>query len=293
MSTELPNLLIRLRAFGARHRGILFWLALVVFGVGLALSFLHMGVDWSGIAPWYLLFDLFILGPVGLFLGSVQLAVYARSAPKCLSLNQAVEICAGGTVANLLPVPAGAMAHGSALVAAGLSLRAAGSIVLYGSLAWLGLGLSVIGIYLLQQSNPIGGVLGLIPCIALAMYGAFCLSRLMPINDICVLILVQLLRIVLLGARFWIVFRGLMESASISEAVLFTGAAIGGVAVSIVPSGLGVSEVLSALLAGLTAVSGAAGFAAMGLIRISSIISAAIVLLTVTVPGRVFRKRQE
>lgn len=265
-------------------RGALLAAAAALFSVGVGLSVSALKLSWDQIALGPLLLILVLLGPLTLALASVTLQVTAWAVGRRIGFREGVAVSALGSIAELLPVPGGAMVRGAALLRAGARLAESTWVVtltagltfsmsaVAGS-APLVAGGSVVGyLFLAAGLAGTGVATGWIACraglrVALAMI---------------------VLRVGSLGLA---VIRVSMAFAAISMAVgpidaaLFVIGTTLGQAVSIVPAGLGLGEGLAAALALLIDVPPAAAFVAVALNRILGlVVSGALSLVLLGVP---------
>lgn len=277
MSRYLANrgeIVASLKAFADRYRLLLFLAAFSLFLTGLIWSIrqLDIGIGNLEIAP--LLLNLLVLSPLALLLTSWGLQISARVLSRRISQKTALTTTAVGTVAELLPIPAGIVARTAALVRIGAGPREIASVLSMGGMLWFGLS-AIAGSFALSQTSQTLNMflLGAGLAAAIASLRWFALQTeprwvLAVLLHRCVSLVVGVLRIC-------VAFSVLGKDISVVDAALLASANIVGSYSSIVPAGLGLGEALAALAAQAIVLSASVAFTAIAMNRVIGLVVAA------------------
>jgi len=246
-------------------------------------SIVSLEIKLSDVNLWLIVFDVLILSPFAQLLSAIGVKLQARVLSKDLEITSALKACVIGTLGNILPIPAGMLAHGHALKGAGFtylqsSLSAAGTAII-----WVGLGLISIGSLLLNHFSTIYLKLFLAFSVLHIFFGLYLVTKNSEISfhvirTVFGIFLLQLARLVLLALRVWIIFFALGEVVTTEGAFAIAGAAIAGLVISITPAGLGISETLAMGISTLINLIPGLSFVVVFLVRILGLMSATIVL---------------
>ena len=278
--------LARWRSPSPRVRGVLLVLASAVTVAAVVLAVRGLDLAWSDLRLWPLVIAALVATPLTIGLNAAELRATALATGADLDevgWGRSLRTVVLATAANLLPVPAGAALRVQVLHAAGARLTAAAGVQLSAAAVWIGMSLLLAGLVLL----PGGGVVASVGAGTIALLGGFALvaagllgvrrtatSR--PVAAASWLALVELLTALLHAVRLWIVLLGIGVVASVGQAAVIATASPLAAAAGFFPGGIGLAELLSALLAPLAGLSPAAGLLAVAVARLLG--------LAVTVP---------
>lgn len=266
-----------------RLRRPILLLATIGFFVGIYLSFRAQPDLLSDLA-WPPLIALALLGvPVTVALNTQEFRLSAQLIGRDFTFAQALEITIIGGVANLLPIPGSTMVRVAALKSAGATVKQGTMVTLLVSTLWIGIAFLYAGLWLLMLeaiAPRLGTAFTIIGLGVLVACGAVCLCLSRSYRLVWQLVLTKLGLVVLDATRMWLSFLALGVAASFAQASVLTVASVTGAAVSIVPAGLGVREVVSALLGPVVLLTAAGSYLSSSLNR--------LVGLCVTAPVAIF-----
>lgn len=274
----LPDPLQRLAAHAAPLRGVLArWrgpltvLGVMLFASGSWLSFRHLGVSPAVLRSGPLL-ALILLAPVSLLYGGIGLQLLALGVGTPIRLGPATARSAYATLAEILPIPGGAIVRTSTLMAQGARVGQSWTLVLLAAILWISLAMLGCAATLLARGLSGGAALALLggaatfgASIGLARFGGW---RLAALN-----LLHRLTGLALIALRLRLAFQCIGVAVAGRDTLPFALANVAGSAASIAPAGLGISESFAAGAAAWVAVAPAAGFLAVGLDRIILLIA--------------------
>jgi hypothetical protein len=262
-----------------RWRGLILLLAGAIFVVGIVLSL--RGLDLSAAdVVWWPIGVLALVGtPLTILLNAAELRAMARCLDERTELSwaRAVRVVVIATAANILPLPGGALVRVQALSSGGAGLARATAINLIAAVLWLGASVALAGgaalahVPLAGTLALVGGGLAIVVGIAAVRPVA---ARWAP-SAVAVLLGVEVATTLLHAAKLLLALVALGIAAGLSEALVLGVAGPLSAAAGIFPSGLGLAELLSALLAPVVALSAAAGFGATALVRLVGLVSTA------------------
>ncbi|TYC91675.1 hypothetical protein [Novosphingobium sp. BW1] len=259
-------------------------LALCLFVGGCIWAASRMGLSLRALDPRALVL-LAVLAPVSLGYSALGLKLMARAGGTSIPFSMALGTSAMATIAELLPIPGGAIVRTGGLVKAGVGLGRGSALVLLAAVLWiaagaLGAGLAVVRLnavagWALLGLGAGGGIL------ALAW-----LATLAGARFAATMLLYRVSGLALLALRLKLAFAVLGVVFALVETMPFVLATIAGSAAAIVPAGLGVSEALAALAASSLTLSGAAAFLAVGVDRIVQVLLSGLIALVWVVRDR-------
>jgi len=250
----------------AQWRGPLFCAALALFAGGGWFAFANLGLSFGELeyAPMFAL--LFAIIPATIAYSAINMVLMAHAAKVPLSFQQGVKVSVFAQVAEMLPIPGGAIVRTAALVQAGSSTARSAELVVGFALLWIACGGVGAGLALWDLGLPavlLTSASGL-AMLALASWLAWC-------HGFPVALAATGLRIVgvgLMAIRLSLAFAVLGATMRWVDAAAYAFAVILGSAAAIVPAGLGASEVLAALIAAPGGVDPALAFLAAALSRL-------------------------
>ncbi len=282
----------KLRESIARTREVLERPAVRISVLGLTVSLFLAGAWFSfrglAISPADLrgapLLVLALLTLPSLLYGGAGLVLLARSGRLSIPLFRATVIGSDAYLAELLPIPGGAIVRTGALMKAGGQLSQSSALVVLTALLWIACGMIGASISLASIDLRLALPLGLIGSGLVSVIFAWLCRR--AGAAIAILTLAhRAAGIALIAVRLQFSFAALHVSAQFTETFPFVLAGLIGSASSIAPAGLGIAESLAALAALKTAFEPGTAFLAVALDRL--ICLAACALLSVS--ARIFR----
>lgn len=278
MPADESRVLALVRRLGAardpspRTRRVLLVVGLAAFVVMLVVSLRSLDVGFDEVAWWPLVLAALVLTPLTILGNAAELRVMAAgTAERPLPWLEAVRVVVLATAANLLPIPGAALVRIQALRTRGATGTAATGINVAGAGAWLGSGLLVAGLALL----PVRGVgallvaaIGLAGCLVAGLIVRRIARPGRAARTTVALIAVEVLVTVLYGLRLLVVLAGLQVDLDLQQALVIALSAPLSAAAGVFPSGIGLAEAISGLLAPAVALPAAVGVAATGLNRV-------------------------
>ena len=254
-------------------------LGFAAFGIGCYISFQQLALSAADIQliP---LFSLVILAAPSLAYGGIGLSLLARSAGASLSLGHATAVGAYAYLAELLPIPGGAIVRAGALVGAGCTVRRSTVFVLFTAILWIALAMIGAGLTLLSSSVHLAWPV----LIAGTIFSLIITTWLWRASGAAIAMKTlahRIFGIVLMCLRIQFAFATLGTSVGLLDAMPFVLALLLGSSASIAPAGLGISESLAALAATASPYPPEVAFLAVGLDRIVSLATCAIFALAV------------
>ena len=260
-----------------RLRGKVTAVAFIAFTIGLMVASRSLGLDWNTISlrPVALIT---LLGALHLALASSSLQLTARTVGRQIGFRTGIAVSAMSNLAELLPLPGGAMVRGAALMRAGARLYESTSAVTVTALLTLSLTISAAGIPLIMAA-PVLGYPVFTVGIVCTLGSAIWIARSATVFIIMAMITVRICAVFLSVARITAACAVIGIIVSPIDAAIFVGSAALGASLSIIPAGLGVSESIAAALAPLIDIRPSAAFLAVALNRIVGLaLSGAIAL---------------
>lgn len=254
-----------------RHRKIYTVAALTLFISGMIVSITAIDLDTDNFGIHWLLLNLFIGAPVAIALNANGLQFSARMLGTSIPFVMAFRTCCMAICSNVLPIPAGSVFHTSALVSRGGKVLDSGLIVILGNVISLSLMLMLAGGSILSLTGSLLGTGFLLTGLAGL---ALCITPLLSRTTsrlTTAFVGLRLLRTLVMVARIQISFAMIGLMVALLDAAVFTAAVSLGTTVAVVPSGLGISESLAAVLAVAIGIAPGAAFLATALNRISTL----------------------
>jgi hypothetical protein len=208
-----------------------------------------------------------------------------------MPLGKATSISAYAYLAEVLPLPGGAIVRFGALMDAGGNVRNSASLVLLTAVLWIALAFVGAGIAMWSQSRHLAWPLLIIGTICAAGTGGWLWRFAGPLITTQT-ILHRLIGIALIGLRLKFAFAALGTTIAFSETFPFVLTMLLGSASLVAPSGLGVSEALAALIATTVSYSPNVAFLATGIDRFFCLTGCAI-LAVITLTARPLRTTEQ
>ena len=269
--------LARLRTLPPQWRSVALLVAAVLFVGGIVLSLDDLDVSLADVRWWPLVVVALVGTPATILANAAELRAMGRCLAVEVSWGEAVRVVVLATAANLLPLPGAALVRLHALHAAGASLGRSGAVNLVAAGVWVAAALGVAGVSALAYDPLLGAI-----ALAGGMAGiAVCAGLLRPVagrwdpRAYGELLLVEVVTTMVHAARLWLVLLAVGIGVQFPQTLVLGASAPLAAAAGVFPSGLGLAEVLSALLAPVVALQASAGFAATALSRIVGLIATA------------------
>lgn len=241
-------------------------LALIGFAAGCAFSLQNLEISPSAIDRNALLAIVLLLIPASIAYGAINLMLMGHAAKVRIGFASAVKISVFSNVAEILPLPGGAIVRAAALIKAGSSKTHSGELVIAFSLLWICTAGAGAGLALIDLGWPAFAVLGASLAGALSICGW--LTWRFGFMIAATAAALRILGVGLVAMRLMLAFLAIGVGVTWLNSAIFAFATILGSAASIVPAGLGISEGLSSLVAHPAGVLPAAAFLATALNRL-------------------------
>ncbi|EDL47916.1 hypothetical protein [Erythrobacter sp. SD-21] len=277
MSDRISSFTASLRALAERRRRWrmpLLLAGLVLFVVGCVISIRDLGIAPQDIDGKALAILLALLAPLGLAYAATNMLVTAKAAEVEMNFGQAFRVASFAQLAEVLPLPGGAIVRTAALVKGGATTTHSASHVFANALVWIACaaiaaGLSLLSLGWVPALLALGGLVIAIGATGwLAWHAGPALAMLS--------LVLRILGLLLVAVRLFFAFAALQLAVGFDETLVFAFASIAGSASSIAPAGLGISEAFAAILSQATSTVPAAAFIAVGLNRLISLLMAAL-----------------
>jgi hypothetical protein len=248
------------------YRKISLFLALIIFISGFTFSFFKLDINIKEI----LLFPIFIAiaigGPINLFLNAAELKLCAKASSANITIKKALGISSIASVTNILPIPAGIAVRGAALMSAGASMKASGTVLLVNSIMQIATALSLTGFAFTFYSHLgiylfLFGLFLLLSCLIYFFLQSFFLVG-------CLFFVIRCGLLAVFTFRLFFIFKALKEPVSWLVTAYYALANTSGSIFFIFPAGLGINEGVAAMMALIINQSPPAVFLAMGTNRI-------------------------
>ena len=226
-------------------------LASLVFITGIALSLWKNPTILNNINYVAALKLFVILMPIHLIFMSFEIQTAARLAGKNLGFLDAAETTIMSTAANMFPIPGSAMVKIARFKALGISIKEGTLLTLFIAVIWMGGTLLLSGLYLTQMSIPWAlyvSVTFILGGAGLTLFMLALLSKIYNFKCALMLIIIRLIIIVIYAFRLWLCFAALDISIGFAKSVILTLSDALGAIIIIVPSGLGISEIITSVI---------------------------------------------
>jgi len=219
--------------------------------------------------------------------GGIGLSLLARSADLSMPVGKATLISAYAYLAEMLPLPGGAVIRTGALMQAGSTLGRSSALVLLTAILWVSLATLGAGFTLWPISAHVAApllVIGGLTSAAIFIWLWSIGGAVVALSTLAH----RIAGILLTALRLTLAFAALHMPMSFSQTFPFVLAILLGSASSIAPAGLGVSESLAALAATATDHPAGIAFLAVGIDRIFCLGGCALLTLSAQL-GNAFR----
>ena len=256
-----------LRRRAARWRIPLTLFAAAFLMAGLTMSVRSLGLHLHHVAIGPALLILFVCAPLILTTASLSLQISARALGRTISFWRGLGFAALGGLAEILPVPGGAVVRGAALVRVGARVGESTWIVTLTAVLTLSMASIAAGISLIAAGLAVS-YLFVVAGLTGALASSAWIARRAGLRLAVAMVAVRLAAIVIAIASVIAAFASIGLAVPLVNATLLQVAPTLGSAVSIVPAGLGLSEALAAALAILVDVPPSAAFIATAINRV-------------------------
>jgi hypothetical protein len=267
---QLTSLVERARQSLRRRQKPLLLLAIFAVVVGCGLSLDSLDLRWSDVRLAPLLTIAAIIVPLTIAYSALNMVVMAKAAKVRMSFWEGVRVTAYAQVAELLPIPGGAMVRTAALMKAGGKAGQSAELVIAFSLLWVACAACGAGIALRDNSWPLlilgGG--GAAAVMATVVWIGFRFGAVLA----AVALILRILGLALTAWRLATSFAVIGVTVSFVSSFTFAFSTIAGSASSIAPGGLGIGESLAAILAEPAGVASSAAFLATALSRLTGVV---------------------
>jgi len=260
------------------HRTPLTVSAGILFFAGLAWSVhdLHLGLSDIALLPALVL--LLILAPLSLVYGAIGLRLLARVADRNIGFFSAIRSTGAAQLAEVLPLPGGAIVRTGALMSVGIKAGQSAALVFATAGLWIALAAAGAGYAVHAQGN--------VPALPFVFLGLLIVGIILVWIvrqagwPVAVQILVHRIAGVFLTAlRLSFAFAIVKLAIPMDSVLIFSFASIAGSAAAIAPAGLGISEAFAAILAPVVAVGPAIAFFAVAINRLLGLSITVIIVM--------------
>ena len=252
------------------------WLVPVVaiaVAIGIGFSWIRLDIDLSTLELSGLALSAVLAVPAAL-LSATEFLLAQRIAGTRTTFRTAVNVSLMGSLANLLPIPGGAIVRVDAMTNSGSRLGTAIRTTMGIGLVWVGLAVCGSGIAVFVLDRPGTGSALIAIGVVVSIAGVISL-RLRGGTGVWLGLLVLAVELAVVGVATWrihLVLSAIGEDPTWTQALGLVASGAVAVAVGLVPAGLGVRELLAALLAPLVGLPPAAGFLTAGINQVLSLI---------------------
>jgi hypothetical protein len=264
-----------------RYRKPLTIVATIIFFVGIIWSIrdLELSVHDIAIGPLALL--AFVLAPLSLLYGGVGLQLLAKVAGLKMAASFAFRRSALAQLAEILPIPGGAIVRAGALMSVGAKVGEGAVLVLAAAFLWIAIAAAGAGFAIYASDVNWGLAIIFFGTSITAVILIWIISKAGWTAGMQILAH-RLVGIALTALRIVCAFAIIGAVLPIESGLIFAFATIAGSAAAIAPAGLGISEAFSAGLAPIVSVDPATAFLAVALNRV---VGLSVTALTVLVTG--------
>lgn len=259
-----------------RYRTAFMLAAVTLFLGGLATSFAAADLSWQSLALPQILLILLVLAPMTIALAALSLQITAAAVDRRVGFSNAFSATAIANIAELLPLPGGAMVRGAALVQAGAKLSESTRIIILTALLTLFMVIAVSGIPL-ALARPSVGYAVLVAGLVGSGFSLVPIALRAGTKLTAAMIGVRLLAMALGVLRFVVAFGAIGAALDPVDAIVFVICAALASTVTLMPAGLGIAETLAATVALAVDISPAIAFMAVALNRVLGLTASALV----------------
>jgi hypothetical protein len=284
-------------------RGALLLVATVATAVAAVFAVQRLDLSFDDLRLGPLLLAALLLTPATILTNAAELRATAMASGATLEQVgwvRALRTVVLATAANLLPVPAGAILRVQVLRDAGAKLGAAAGVQLSAAAAWVGVSVVLAGGVLAfvrpADTDPLLGfaaMAGGAVVVAIGLIGVRRTATTRPGAAAGWLLVVELATAAVAALRLWLVLLGLGVAASLGQAVVIATASPIAAAAGFFPGGVGLAELLSAIVAPLAGLAAAAGLLAVAVGRVLGLLVTVPIAFTLGLSDLVRRTRDQ
>jgi hypothetical protein len=264
LEKQIADSVMSLEKFAARWRKTLKVIFVLVFVIGLVVSASLFDFSWGDIAITPLVISVFVLIPVHLAISALSFQLSAKAVKQKVGFWHGVNVSALGTVAELLPIPGGAIVRSTALIRGGAAAGESAWIIALGAVLTLSLA-SLLGSPSLLLKGSLLGYLFVAVGIGGTLVSIYIFSKRLNFSDVVGVIFIRFIGLLIGIVRVMLSFAVIGAGVSIVDSALFVVSITLGSTSSIAPGGFGVSESIAAAMALLVSVPPEEAFIAVAL----------------------------
>jgi hypothetical protein len=262
-------------AVNVKWRKLAISAAVLVFLIGLIVSIRAQPGLLSEVRLRPLMMLLFVFVPGQLVLNAVEFFYVARCAGANISIRHSLRTTLFGSLANTLPIPGATITRLVVLKMAGVPAKSSAIILLIFTLFWIGINGVYSGAWMAALDLDAAAAVVASAGAAITVAAAILLWKTVGVSMQAVLpaLSCRILSILLDALRLVWAFLALGAILPFAEASVLTISGVIGGAVSVIPAGLGLRELVLAALAPLVAARASTGFLAAALTRIAVLLT--------------------
>lgn len=263
---ELKNIAQSFQRHRAKLRIPILVFAILVFFGGIAYSVQALSLKLSDLSWPPLLGLALVIVPITIAYSAINMILMGKAVGSAIGFVEGVRISVFAQVAELLPIPGGAIVRTAGLVRKGAGTLQSTGIVLAFALLWISCAAIGGGLALIDYGFAGLGLIGIgvVGTISITGWLAVKFGAFIAISALAL----RFFGIALVCARTLLAFAAIQIALEWTDALGFGFGVILGSAASIMPAGLGIGEGISALLAVPLEIAPAAAFLATGLARL-------------------------
>lgn len=266
------------RSRSLRRTGLI--LAVVVFCIGTVYAMQQVTLPAGGLEIRPLLLLVLAGIPATILLNTLEMELSAKMLGRRFGFQQALGTTIMASAANMLPLPGAAMMRVAGLSGLGATVREGGSVTIALAVLWVGVATTMTGAFLFAVGPSLAAMV-----VAGGLAATFVSMRLLvrtsgEVRLAFSALLIRCAMVFVAVLRLMMCFEMLGLEASLGQIMVFAVSGVVGSAVSIVPAGLGVRELVSSAMAPLAGIAPAAAFLATALDRLVELFA----LLALAVP---------
>jgi hypothetical protein len=215
--------------------------------------------------------------PLTLLANTFEYLLSGRMLHHRIAFVPALRLTTVSTAANLLPIPGAFLVRIQGLRALGSKTGKAMASTMVIALVWIGLSCLLAGALLAVSASWVAAIALLAVGVPMLAGAYMWLRRAVPMRSdrrrIAVLVFaVELFAVLVNASRLVLILIGLRVDASLGQALVLAVSSSLAAAAGIFPGGLGLRELIAALLAPLVGLPASAGFAATAINRVMGIL---------------------
>lgn len=254
-----------------RRQRLVLVVAAVVFLVAAIAAWRALPPLDGDVRPWALILVPLVGTPLTIVANALEYAVLGRMLSLTVRRGDALRVSILATAANLLPVPGAVLVRVRALRRLGAGLRETLSATALVGVAWIAVAVVVAGTALVAR-RPVAGALVLAAGVgALGLFAALTgrgQPRTVRVRWWAEVAAVELLAVTAGSLRLYLALLGIGFDVDVVDAVALNASAVVASATGIFPGGLGVRELLAAMVSPLVGLHPSVGLLATAVDRV-------------------------